>query len=271
MRIIFKYIVGLIWIISACTSENEFQNFDTNTSYIYFDMPKELGQYGKETNERIDSIEYSFAMELAEVTTYDLKIPMAISGIAAQTDRYYTVELVGDESTVSAEDWDISSIDKPVFKKGVMFDTLKVKLNRTSVLKEEKKIMVLQLKANDQFELGREDLLKIKIIISDILIAPVWWEDWKDVFGPFYLETYLKWQEIYYEGADPNYPPSYIDVSNDSNKPYYWDNMPIGWAANYEPYTPSVFIFIAQLRTYFEENEVYGTNPDGSKTRIKIY
>jgi hypothetical protein len=263
--------MGLMYIASACTSDNEFETFDAAESYIYFDLPKVKDKYGRDTDERIDSMEYSFALELADVSNYQFKVPVAISGVSANADRTFKVEVVADESDATDADWEMSSIANPVLKKGLMFDTLLVTLNRTAALKEMKKHLVLELKANDQFNLGRDDALKVKLIFSDILIEPVWWADWKDTFGPFYLETFLKWQEIYYEGADPNIPPYYIDVSQDPNKPYYWDNMPVGFYAGYENYTPSVFMFIAQLRTYFEENEVYGTNADGSKTRIKIY
>ncbi|MDQ2177171.1 DUF4843 domain-containing protein [Marinifilum sp. D714] len=261
----------MIFLLSSCESENEFLSFNNDKAYIYFDMPKNYNSRGDELIERQDSLEYSFALDLNDVDSYIFKVPIAISGLPSDIDRSYKVELIKEESNVVDSDWDKTALINPIFRKGVMFDTLLVKVNRTEELKSQKKSLILQIEANENFEKGREDLLTTKLIFSDILNPPIWWEDWKDIFGNFYLETYLKWQEIYFEGADPNIPPSYIKVSKDSNLPYYWDNMPVGRSAGSQSHTPSVFMFIAQLRDYFENNEVYGTNPDGSKTRIKIY
>lgn len=273
-KLLYTYIalfIGSIFI-SSCEQNKDILIFNTEDSYLYFNLPNKLDQFGRpEKDKYVDSLVYSFALDLEDVTTYTFKVPLAVSGTAANVDRSYTIEVVEEETTATDSDWLASSIENNVIRKGNQLDTLLITVNRTEVLKTDWRSVVLRIKANDNFMLGREDLLKVKLSFTDILQPPVWWSYWEDIFGPFYLETYLKWQEIYYKGADLNKPPSYIKVSKDPNETYYWDNMPIGYYAGSERSLPSTFMFIAIMRDYFEKNEVYGTNPDGSKTRIKIH
>ena len=251
-------IISYLWIIAGlvgCDSENDFIVYDTNNSYIYFNTA--------------DSLEYSFAFDPSEVTSYTFKVPIAISGIATDRDREYKIEIIEEETTATNNEYDISQIN-PIVRKGLGFDTLYITVNRTEILKTEKKSISIELLDNEEFKQGREDRLKAKIIFSDIVIEPIWWEDWESIFGPFYIETYLKWKEIYYEGADKNLPSHVVGASKDANIPMYWDNMPTGKYATNEYFSPSLFMYLNMLKDYFEENEVYGTNPDGTKTRIKI-
>jgi hypothetical protein len=263
-------IIG-VFIGISCEQNKEINTFDTNNSYLYFDLPRLTTNFDRLGSKRVDSLIYSFALNLEDVTTYQFKIPIATSGVAFDYDREFLVEVVEEESTASEADWNITSIANPIFHKDRMFDTLLVTVNRSSILKTTWKTLVFRIKENKNFMLGRKDLLKAKISFTDILQPPVWWKDWKSIFGPFYLKTYLKWQEIYHKGADSNKAPSYVNVSKDSKDLLYWDNMPVGNHAGNILDTPSIFMFIAVLRDYFEANEVYGTNSDGSKTRIRIH
>ncbi|PKQ63909.1 hypothetical protein BZG02_07820 [Labilibaculum filiforme] len=260
MKNIFILLICLTisFAFSSCDSENEFTEFNTSTAYI--NLVTEL-----------DSIEFSFAEEVDEVQSYIIKIPVAIAGVPADIDREYKVELIEDESTAATSDWNASSIENLVIKQGAVYDTLRIKLNRTEELKEEVRSLTFRLVSNENFGLGQDDALQIKVKFSDILLPPIWWNSWERYFGTFYKETYFKWKEIYYEGADPNYVyAGWMEASEDINKPMYWNNMPVASFPIQPYYYPSTMVFVTQMKIFFDENEVYGTNPDGSKTRIKI-
>ena len=75
-------------------------------------------------------------------------------------------------------------------------------ISREPELQERWMQVCMRILPNDNFRLGYGNLETVKVSFSDILSEPSWWSSWANVFGPFYREVYLKWIEIYYEGAD---------------------------------------------------------------------
>ncbi|MDB4590906.1 DUF4843 domain-containing protein [Flavobacteriaceae bacterium] len=268
----FFFLIGfLVVILFSCNTENEFKEFDLETRYIYFDQEKVLLSNNQPTGKRVDSIRYSFSEEPLEVTEKLFAVPLAISGVAADTDKKYKVEIIEEETSLTDEEWDRSTIENNVFKKGHTADTLWINIKRTESLKTNYKRLTLRLLSTDDLPVGREDCLKIKLVFSDMLVEPIWWKSWERVMGPFYLATYYKWKEIYYFGCDINKVSLYGDVSKDRELPFYWDNMPVGSYVAYEHSQPSTFMYLRKLYDYFNENEVYAIGQDGSKVRIKIF
>lgn len=261
MNIKYYYLLPILFVLLSC-EESLPLNFNSNNSYIYFNIPFEKDNYGKDLTTRVDSIEYSFSLEGPEVSHHILKVPVSIAGFANENDREFSVEVVDNETTAAKEDWDIESIENPVFRKGAMSDTLYIKLNRTPELKDKKKSITISLKANENFNLGETALTSVKISFSDILQPPTWYNAWRNVFGlVFYREVYVKWQEIYYLGADPN-----VETLGGPGmgQPLWWDNMP--YYANQSWY-PSTFLFVRTLKQYFLDNIVY---PEGDESKPRI-
>lgn len=259
-RKIFVPMFALV-LLAACNQDID--QFDNGENYIYFNMPFVSDQYGRPTTTRLDSLAYSFALDDYAITSYTFKIPVNTVGLAFPDDRSYRVEVIADSSTATPAEWNQQAIEQPVIKGGRLTDTLYITVNRTEILQTEWHHLIFRLLPNDQFRMGDRQLLTAKISFSDILQPPGWWTKWQGVFGEFCREKFIKWQEIYCLGADPN-----VETIGGPGlgKPLYWDNMPYyvnsGWY-------PSTYLFIRILKQYFIDHEVY-PNGDTSKPRISL-
>lgn len=255
---IYKYSLFFLAAIGvvAC-QKNDIDHFDTATDYIYFDVPFQTDSYGEETEYRVDSISYSFALDNLEVTDTVIPVVVKIMGVPVDEDRPYEVEVIQDETTATADDWDAAIISGRFIPAGEITDTISIRIQRNEILQEEWHRIGLRLVPNGNFQAGYGDLQTVKIAFSDILAEPDWWQTFSLVFGPFYREVYLKWIELYPLGADPTLHPT-------NNEPLYWDNMP--------PYYYSgawgvMEMYITRLKEYFKVNDIY---PDGDTTKEPI-
>lgn len=235
----------------ACSKDIEI--FDDNESYIYFNMPAVLDERYHPTNQRIDSLFYSFALDDYTIQDMIIKVPINIIGVAADHDRQYKIEIVADETTATDADWDKSSVATTVIKKGELRDSLYVRIFRSEATETQFRQIVLRIVPNEEFKAGFSNQLKMKVSFTSILTPPDWWSRWPELFGPFYREKFVKWQEIYYLGADPTIV---------GGQPLYWNNMP-----KYIYYYESTLMFVRVLKQYFIDNVVY---PDGDTSKPRI-
>lgn len=255
---LYGILIFIMAMLSSC--DQNIDAFNNEVNYISFDIPYKVDQYGRKTTELIDSMEYSFAMEDISVTEYVFRIPVNVAGLPTDVERSYRVVVNTDGTTAVEEDWDNTSLASAVVPAGALRDTLEVVVKRTAKLKDRWLSITLQLQDNENFEVGAEELKEIKIAFTDILQPPTWWTTWERYFGSFVREKYIKWQEIYYLGADPNVER----WGPNTGKQLYWDNMP--YYVNSSWY-PSTFMFIGKLKQYFIDNEVY---PDGDTSKPRI-
>lgn len=261
MNNIAKISILLCILCSMIACNQDIDKFDNGANYIYFNMPFKTDQNGRATTIREDSLIYSFALEDISVTSYTFKIPVNTVGLENDIDRSYKVEVVAANTSASDSQWDQTTLTNPMIKSGNLQDTLYVTVFRTADLRTEKKNITFRLLANAYFQLGDRDLLTAKISFSDILLPPNWWSKWQGVFGEFSREKFVKWQEIYYEGADPN-----VETLGGPGmgKPLYWNNMPNSTVSSWYP---STFMFIRILKQYFIDNVVY---PDGDTSKPRV-
>lgn len=264
MKKIFYLFVLSFFGLNFIACDQDVDQFDNAKNYIYFNLPYVLDDYGRVTSKHIDSLEYSFALEDNSVTSYTFRIPVNTIGLTSTMDRSYKVEVVKESSNATDEDWDATSIASPVIHAGKLIDTLYIKVNRQKILKEQARQITFRILPNENFQLGDNASLTAKISFSDILIAPSWWAGWEKYFGPYYREKFIKWQEIYYKGADPNSDTK--DSPCGGKETFYWNNMPCSpkYAASS---SPSTLMFIKVLKQYFIDNVVY---PDGDTNKNRI-
>lgn len=255
-RHIKRIAFGMILLAISCQTQEPLE-FDREKRYIYFDTPYKEDIFGRKLKERVDSMVYSFVLDDPSVTEHLFKIPVGVAGFPGDTDQNYEVEVAKDQTTALDSDWDSNTIDNPVFKKGVMGDTLYVKVKREK--NADFKHITFNILPNAYFDLVSDPVLtSIRIAYTDRLIKPDWWNTWRFQFGEvFYREVYAKWIEIYYFGADST-------ISSGNGIPYHWNNMP---TAAVEYWTPITFMYIRVLKQYFLDNEVY---PDGDTARERI-
>lgn len=249
--------------VAFASCDKPIAGFDNSTNYIYIDRPYALDKEGVPTKVRVDGISHSFGLEDKSVTSHTFDIPVSIIGLKSDKDRSYVIEVVPEETSALDSEWDKSSITDLSVKSGKFGDTVKLTVNRLPTIKTEWHHITFRVVANDNFKLGTPDLLTIKISFTDQLLPPDWWDEWFRYFGEFSREKFVKWQEIYYLGADPN-KEKYNGPG--LGKLLYWNNMP---STPYIEWYPSTFIFIRMLKYYFIENEEY-PDDDRSKPRITL-
>ena len=253
-----KYSLLLLAIIVfASCQKKDIGRFDTVTDYIYFDIPYQLNKYGEQTDYRLDSLFYSFALDNIDVKDTVINVVVKIVGVPVDEDRAYTVELVQDETTATNEDWNAGILNKRFIPAGAITDTIHIRVRRNEILQDEWHQITLKIVPNENFQEGYADLQSVRVTFSDILVEPDWWSTFSRVFGPFYREVYLEWINLYTLGADPTLHPN-------NNEPLYWNNMPPYY---YTGAWGVLDMYINRLKTYFKDNDIY---PDGDTTKEPI-
>ena len=249
-NLLYTTLLCLTGTLASCSNE-DIDAFDNGKSYIYFDVPYQLDAFGNATTFRSDSISYSFALDELSITNTTLNVVVKVIGTPVDYDRPYDIELISDQTNAISTAWDESILNNRSIKAGELTDTIRMVISREPELQERWMQVCMRILPNDNFRLGYGNLETVKVSFSDILSEPSWWSSWANVFGPFYREVYLKWIEIYYEGADTT-------TSLEHGAPLWWGNMPS--TSTYLNWYPVMNMYVTQLREYFEVNDVY---PDG--------
>ncbi len=249
-------IVTLTCLSLLGCKENDLVEFKPDESFISFALP-DLSN--RPAERYVDSTNYSFATDTTiGIREKTIAIPVAIGGIAKAEDRRYTYEI----NPLSEYDKSLIEISEPVIAGGKYIDTLYVKLKRSAKLSEKEMTLILNLKDNENFKVGHQYNSELKIVFSDILNEPTWWNTWASVMGPYHKEVLQKWMQIYYLGADMS-PDLYTGVAGPI---YYWNNMPSSAVSSWYPIT---YMYIEVLKKYFQDNVVY-PNGDSSMERILL-
>lgn len=158
---------GLCIGICAC-SEDKLTGY-ASESYIYF------------SKEATDSTIFSFAYE-PSLTEGELALKLNIvSGLENRT-RTFSVRFVPEESTAQEGVHFETNLDKQTVEANdsVGYLTLKIKkgdLNKNSVK------AVFELVESDDFKVGLKANAKARVIISDKLSQPEWWDSWHETSG----------------------------------------------------------------------------------------
>ena len=176
---LLKYIPLLLVIIS-CKKE-KLLTYDTKAS-IYFN-------YVQNVTVRLDTVNVAFAYSATKVQDSTILIPIQIAGVPAGQDREYSLS-VDPSSTASADHYVLPS--KFVIKAGKVTDSFPMKLLRTKDLQDTTKNIILNLRANNNFNTDLQkwpvtgdtiNTLTLKINVSDILLAGPYWTG---VFAPYF-------------------------------------------------------------------------------------
>ncbi len=179
MKIFWIFILGL-WVgISAC-SEDKLSGYASN-SFIYFNKPA------------TDSTIFSFAYDKSK-TEGELKLKLNIVSGIETYDRPFQVRFLADKSTaVEGKHFKLEESGLVVLANdSVGYLTLKVMkadLNKNAVK------AVFQLVETTDFKVGIPSNSTARVIISDQLSRPEWWDSWHETDG---LGAYsdLKYQAL---------------------------------------------------------------------------
>lgn len=173
-RKIFIFTLFSVLVSLSSCQEDAIELFG-DQNYIYF------------TQESKKPYRFSFAT-VPGTEVYEFKIPMSLIGKMLPSDRTYRVEVVtsGSELVTTASSASFSLPENPVFRSGLIEDTLKVTLRDNPELAQEK-VLVLRVADNDNFLVGPVKNQMAVLYLSNYLVQPDWWdEDMENVFlGPY--------------------------------------------------------------------------------------
>ncbi len=149
----------------------------------------------------VDSVNLTFAFSPDTKEDSILRLPVAVTGTAKNTDRVFDVTVDPDATAMASTDYVLPS--SLVVHAGRTIDTMLVTLKRTTALKTNTLFFTMRLKANDQFKTQIQyrsrnsgELTYIapgdtsatqffKVIMSDQLQAGPYWGNYSYDFGDF--------------------------------------------------------------------------------------
>lgn len=250
----FNYLFIGLFLILGCQDQYNMNLFDEEKSYIEFGEPV---VFSGSNQLYLDSVYFSFAEQEIEVEDVILALPIHLIGQQKNYDREY---IVGVDAEATSLDRNLFQLSDPIFRSGRFSDTLFVHLMRNEKLERGVFEITFYLDDNAYFRKGQLGKTKRNFLISAQLLEPEWWTAWRPYFGPYRSEIYQQWIRIYRTGLDKS-PTVFV-----GEKPNYsWINMPRYALKEYFPVT---FMYLAKLKKYFEDNEVY---PNGDMTKPRIY
>lgn len=155
---------------------------------VYFNYNMGFSSYN-------DSMDFSFAYADASVRDTVLKIPLAVTGVAATSDRYFSLVVDPASTAVAGTHYELP---EPLIHAGKVQDTLRLLFKRTADLASGIKKLVLHLEPNEFFKTdlqyritnnGTPDTMSVltfSISGSDIISeGPYWSSFYAAFFGTF--------------------------------------------------------------------------------------
>lgn len=161
-----------------------------NDDYLYQGTDAIWLSGDTQQNATTDSVLFSFKAN-GNITETTLNLIVTLTGEVSENDRTFKLEVVNDETNVSASDYEIGSTIMPAGKRIV---TVPIKVKRTvSGLDLTKQAAKLTLCAGvtDDLIAGITERSKYSMVWCDYLIKPDWWTRSIDSYiGPFSQARY---------------------------------------------------------------------------------
>ena len=195
MKKIFIFVAAAVLGLTSCSTD-EIETFDGH-DYLSFEK---------------STLTYTFAFSGDEVTTADFELPVTYAGRFSQLDRQFTIIPVADKSTAKeGTDFQLLSADEQVIKAGMNNGKGKIRLIRSTTLKDEDLTLVLAIAQNEYFLPGVIDTLTVTI--GDRIMQPDWW-DWSynSWLGNYTKTKLVLWLEFMgvTDGSNPFDAEEYI-------------------------------------------------------------
>lgn len=162
------YFISLVIVgfLTGCADEKPEMFVDTHFVKFQFCQPNVEEYY------RID---YTFSIEDDAVINHEIVVPVEFMGRDLMRELRFAVAVDKEKTTLPADGYDLQ-LEQP-FRVGVgNVDSMRVKLLRKPILKEEEKMLRLRLVASPDFQVYMPDSLFIEIHVSDIFTRPAWWD-----------------------------------------------------------------------------------------------
>ncbi len=157
---------GLLW--AAC-SEEDVKAYSAG-SYIYFN---------KSIN---DSTVFSFAYE-PELTEGVVSLKLNTISNLTNYDRAFSVKFLPEESTAQeGRDFTYSG-NELLVKANDSIAYMKIEVKKNKSFEGSSVRAIFEISSNEHFEQGLLKNRKAKVVISDKLSQPAWWDSWHESSG----------------------------------------------------------------------------------------
>lgn len=205
-----------VLFLGAC-KKSEPTSFSASPQIYFYDAETNTGKVR-------DSVMISFARLGNDVKETTVNVPLEFIGTVSTSDRPFRI-VVSKEKTTAVEGKHFALLPE-TYKviKGASKAVLPIKIMSTSDLDNKTVQVVLKLEKNENFDtnfqfvnsdLNTMDLSSYRILISNMLLKPSWWDD--------YIETYLgtfsrKKVEVIFDVTKKN-----LNAIENAQATYDWD------------------------------------------------
>lgn len=169
----------LLLIVAACSKKN-IETWEGDR-YIYFTVPED----NKETSNAIDSIDLSFFFYLEDEIEYPLEV--ALTGQLLEEDTPFKVVVDKEKTTLPEDLYELPELY--TFSKGQVKDTITIKLKNSSILKDNKYSLKIDIVDYGRILTHKGKNGSRRFSVSDTAIRPVWWPE-GGIIEEYYLGKY---------------------------------------------------------------------------------
>ena len=160
----FRYILALALLASAISCEERNPDLFEDITGVYFNNRSGLMAV-------TDSLDLTFVYEASDIMEVPVKVQLM--GRASEQDRPITITVTSDNAV---EGVDYILPESPVMPAGAYEMEYVVKLKRTQALKHERKMVALELCANEHFDLPVGEMVQVSDTVS-ILNLRIYFSD----------------------------------------------------------------------------------------------
>lgn len=162
-------LAGIILCLATACKENAPMRYNSPDN-VYFDFDDE------KTADR-DSVLYTFAYT-PDVTTDTVLIPVRIAGKRVSKERHFNVTILPTTTAVSGKHYEpLQSFYTIAADSGKAYIPFII-YNTDAELQNKSVATYMQLTASEDFGVTIDTLIKAKIVFSNRLEKPAWWDFW---------------------------------------------------------------------------------------------
>jgi hypothetical protein len=262
-------------VLTACKKVEELRYESADN--IYFDL------VDPGTQQHIDSIVYSFAL-FPELDRDTILLPLRISGNRTTGERRFRVRVVDSSTTAQAnlhyqpleEQYLVPAGAGVVKVPVIIFNTDTALMNKMVRIK-------FRLESTDDLGVGLQHWDTLRLMFSNRLEKPVWWDPWSGELGPY---SRVKHELFIRTSGTTELPPNTSDATTTPRVLYYtrrfrsFLNEPLQWVQDnpQEGYTiesagPGAYNFFSVsnpqkkylLQLNPSDNKYYFTDENGNR------
>lgn len=166
MKSVLYILLGICVMLTGC-SKNDYSGYAAD-NYIYF------------SQDTLTNATFSFFFEKGDEGV--VRLPLEIIAPVTEKDRSYKIGFVENESSAKSGVDFVMPEGEQVFGGNRISDTLRIKVLRPENENHEV-VAVFELLSSVDFLPGIPDRVKAKVVITNRISIPEWWDQWHITSG----------------------------------------------------------------------------------------